>query len=102
MKENFSDDLKYFEKRNKIKINIIADDSLVIPDFIITFENRSKKIIEKIEKIKKLKNLKDLEKENHIYDKDSSPKKIKFKRKKFYKKKYFKKTKLNPSLEKKI
>ncbi len=91
MKENFSDDLKYFEKRNKIKINIIADDSLVIPDFIITFENRSKKIIEKIEKIKKLKNLKDLEKENHIYDKDSSPKKIKFKRKKFYKKNILKK-----------
>ncbi len=107
MKENFIDDLNYFEKRNKIKINITSDDSLVIPDYIITFENRSKKIIEKIESIKKLKNLKDMEKEKKKYDLDSSLKKTKykkniFKRKKFYRKKYYKKTKLNPSLEKKV
>ena len=32
MKENFIDDLKYFENKNKIKIDIIADNSLIIPE----------------------------------------------------------------------
>jgi len=31
MKENFIDDLKYFEEKNLIKIDIIADNSLIIP-----------------------------------------------------------------------
>ena len=97
MKENFIEDLKYFENKNKIKIDIISDNLLVIPEYIINFKNKSKKIIEKIESISKLKNLKDLdvEKNNNI---DSSGikksyKKNGFKKKKFYKKKFFKKTK---------
>ena len=60
MKENFIEDLKYFENKNKIKIDIIADNSLVIPEYIIDFQNKGKKTIEKIEFITKLKNLEDL------------------------------------------
>ena len=37
MKENFIEDLKYFEKKNLIKIDIIADNSLIIPEYIIDF-----------------------------------------------------------------
>ena len=61
MKENFIEDLKYFENKNKIKIDIIADNSLVIPEYVIDFQNKGKKTIEKIEFITKLKNIKDSE-----------------------------------------
>jgi len=107
MKQNFMEDLKYFENRNKIKINIISDDSLIIPDYIVTFENKTKKVIEKIESIKKLKNLKDIELEkkdlnSNLISKKEKFNKNKFKKKKFYKKKYFKKVKSDPLLEKKV
>ena len=93
MKENFIEDLKYFENKNKIKIDIIADNSLVIPEYIIDFQNKSEKIIEKIEFITKLKNLEDLEKEIKNNNSNKLVKKNNFNKKKFYKKKYFKKTK---------
>ena len=98
MKENFIKDLKYFENKNKIKIDIIADNSLVIPEYIIDFQNKGKKTIEKIEFITKLKNLKDSEIEVKNNNSNKLVNKINFKKnnfnkKKFYKKKYFKKTK---------
>jgi len=98
MKENFIEDLKYFENKNKIKIDIIANNSLVIPEYIIDFQNKGKKTIEKIEFITKLKNLEDLEKEIKNNNSNKLANKINFKKnnfnkKKFYKKKYFKKTK---------
>ena len=85
MKENFIEDLKYFEKKNKIKIDIITDNSLIIPEYIINLKNRSKKIIKKIEFFTKLKNLKDLENENKEY------KSKKLRKKKFFTKKFIKK-----------
>ena len=98
MKENFIEDLKYFENKNKIKIDIIADNSLIIPEYIINFQNKGKKTIEKIEFITKLKNLKDSEIEVKNNNSNKLVNKINFKKnnfnkKKFYKKKYFKKTK---------
>ena len=107
MKENFIEDLKYFENKNKIKINIISDDSLVIHEYIINLQNKSKKIIEKIEVITKLKNLEDIKKDindNIVKDTISkkSYKKNGFKKKKFFKKKFFKKSISTPSVEKKV
>ena len=98
MKENFIKDLHYFENKNKIKIDIIADNSLIIPEYIIDFQNKGKKTIEKIEFITKLKNLENLDNEVKNNNSDKFVKKINFKKnnfnkKKFYKKKYFKKTK---------
>ena len=98
MKENFIKDLHYFENKNKIKIDIIADNSLIIPEYIINFQNKGKKTIEKIEFITKLKNLKDSEIEVKNNNSNKLVNKINFKKnnfnkKKFYKKKYFKKTK---------
>jgi ribonuclease E len=99
MKENFIEDLKYFEDKNKITIDIISDNSLPIPDYIIDFQNKTKKTIEKIEEISKLRNLEEKENDNEISDK--LVKKIPYKKKKFYKKKFFKHPKSSPSLEKK-
>ena len=98
MKENFIEDLKYFENKNKIKIDIIAENSLIIPEYIIDFQNKSKKITEKIEFITKLKNLENLESGVKNNNSDKFVKKINikknnFNKKKFYNKKYFKKTK---------
>ena len=107
MKENFIEDLKYFENKNKIKIDIITENSLIIPEYIIDFQNKSKKITEKIEFITKLKNLENLESEVKNNNSDKFVKKINikknnFNKKKFYNKKYFKKTKQALSLEKKV
>ncbi len=90
MKENFIDDLKYFEEKNKIKIDIISDNSLIIPEYIINLQNKTKKTIETIEYVEKLKNLEEQKKESKSIDisKNKKPykKKPHFKKKKFYKK----------------
>jgi len=91
IKENFLEDLKYFEKKNKIKIDIISDNSLVIPEYKIDFKNRSKKTIQKIESLTKLTDIKDSKKENNVYSLDKISKKNKFKKKIFYKKRFHKK-----------
>ena len=87
LKENFIEDLTYFEKKNKIKIDIISDNSLIIPEYIIDIKNKSKKTIELIEHFKKLKNLEEQKVDNVIELKD----KKKFKKKTFRKKKFYKK-----------
>ena len=89
LKENFVDDLTHFEKKNKMKIDIITDSSLVIPEYIIDIKNKSKKTIELIEYFEKLKNLKDQEISNIIDIK----KKKKFIKKPYKKKRFFKKAK---------
>ena len=61
LQDNFIEDLNYFEKKNKMKINIDSDNSLSISEYIINFQNKSKKVIETIEKFENLKNLKSLE-----------------------------------------
>ena len=89
IKENFAEDIKYFEKKNKIKIEITVDNSLMVTDYIIEFQNKSKKIIEKIESLTTLQKIeisKDNIKNIKIINKDN-----KYKKKKFYKKKYYKK-----------
>ena len=89
LKENFIEDLTYFEKKNKMKIDIISDNSLIIPEYIIDIKNKSKKTIELIEHFEKLKNLEEQKVNNVIELKD----KKKFKKKTFRKKKYYKKAK---------
>ena len=89
LKENFVNDLTYFEKKNKMTIDIISDNSLIIPEYIINIQNKSKKTIELIEYYEKLRNLEIQNKEKFTEKKIN--KKV---RKKIYKKKkYYKKTK---------
>ena len=90
LKENFIEDLTYFEKKNKIKIDIISENTLIIPEYIIDLKNKSKKTLELVEHYEKLKNLNQQKKSGNIIEfKD----KKKFKKKAFKKKKFFKKAK---------
>ncbi len=89
IKENFVNDLTYFEKKNKMTIDIISDNSLIIPEYIIDIKNKSKKTIELIEYYEKLKNLEIQNKE----DKLAENKGKKINKKTYKKKRYFKKTK---------
>ena len=89
LKENFVNDLTYFEKKNKMTIDIISDNSLIIPEYIINVQNKSKKTIELVEHYEKLKNLESQNKE----DKISQKKEVKKIKNNYKKKKYYKKTK---------
>ena len=89
MKENFIEDLKYFEDKNKIKIDIIEDNTLIIPEYIIDLQNKTKKTIEIVNHIEKLKNLEEQKKEFKYVE--NLIKKKPFKKKPFFKKKFYKK-----------
>ncbi len=86
LKENFIDDLNFFEKKNKMKIDIISDNNLIIPEYIIDIKNKTKKTIELVEYYEKLKNLDDLIKDKKVID-------IKKRKKTYRKKKFYKKIK---------
>ena len=91
LKENFVNDLTYFEKKGKMTIDIVSDNTLIIPEYKINIKNKSKKTIELLEHFEKLKNLDQQKKEAKVLEfKD----KKKFNKKKIYrKKKFFKKAK---------
>ena len=93
LKENFVNDLTYFEKKNKMKIDIISDPKLIIPEYTINVKNKSKKTIELIEYFEKLKNLELQIKEDKIIEKKDAKKfhKKSFKKKPYFKKKFIKK-----------
>ena len=90
LKENFVNDLTYFEINNKMKIDIIADNTLIIPEYIINVQNKTKKTIELVESFKKLKNLEHQKIDDKITEEKDTKK---FKKKVFRKKKFFKKIK---------
>ena len=90
LKENFVDDLTYFEKKYKMKIDIITDNSLIIPEYIIDLKSKTNKTIETIVYKEELKNLKKQSKENKIIQFNV---KKQFKKKSYKKKKFFKKAK---------
>ena len=61
---------------------------MIIPEYIISFQNKSKKIIDLVEYYEKLKNLEVQNKENKLTEKKEN-KKIKktiYKKKRYYKK----------------
>ena len=90
LKENFIDDLTYFEKKNKMTIDIITDNSLIIPEYKVDFQTKTKKTIEIAEHIEKLKNIDQQKKD--LIDLEMKDNK-KFIKKPFKKKKFFKKSK---------
>ena len=69
-----------------MKIDIISDNNLIIPEYIINIKNKSKKTIELIEYFEKLKNLDDLIKNKKIID-------LKKRKKTYRKRTFYKKTK---------
>ncbi len=85
--EHFKKDVNYFEKKNKVKININPNDKLNLSEFIIEYKSKSKKVIEKVENLELLK--KETNEKNKKKIIKNSQKKIY--KKKIYKKKYIKK-----------
>ena len=69
-----------------MKIDIVSDNSLIIPEYIINIKNNKKKTIELIEHFEKLQKI-----ETTI--KEEKNNQIKMKRKTYKKKKFYKKTK---------
>ena len=71
-----------------MKIDIITDNSLIIPEYIIDIKNKSKKTIELVEYYEKLKNLDIQIKEDKVTEKKGNKK---INKKTHKKKRYFKK-----------
>ena len=89
IENHFKEDVNYFEKKNKIKINFIRNKELNLSEYSIVLRSKSKKIIEKIEK---LENLQKIILDNKKF-KVNTKKNLKnnFKKRKFKKKKFVKK-----------
>ena len=81
--ENFKENVNYFEKKNKVKINISCNDKLNFSEYLIEYKSKSKKVIEKVEN---LENLKKVIIENKNYKTNENSKKKIFRKKKYKKK----------------
>ena len=82
---HFAEDLNYFKKKNKIKINFNIDQNLSLQDYTIEFLLKSGKVIEKIEKLENLQKV--FENKDIKIIKSSKAKAKKYKSKKFKRKK---------------
>ncbi len=85
----FSEDLNYFKKKNKVKINLNVGEKLGLQDYIIEFKSKSNKVLEKIEKIENLQKINGELPEKKLElkkEKKSSYKVRKYKKKKIFKK----------------
>jgi len=80
--EYFKEDVSYFEKKNKVVINLKSNDKLNFSEYIVECKSKSKKILQKIENIENLKKI-----SNQVRDQKIN----KTTRKKIYKKKIYKK-----------
>ena len=85
--DNFQKDLKYLEKKYKLKINLLWDKLLLVPEYEISLENKGKKVLEKIENKIEIKKI-------TIDNKGKTNNVVKFVKKNFKKRKYFKKRKV--------
>ncbi len=89
IEEYFSENLDYFKKKNKVKINLHGDQNLSFQEYILEFNSKSGKVLEKIEKNESLQNI--ITEKKDKKNKDIKEKKVTFKRKKFKKKPNYKK-----------
>ena len=87
IEDNFKENIKFFQKKNKLDIKINENKNFNITDYSIEFQSKSKKVIEILKDISEVKPISTKIKNNQLDIK----KKSKFKRKKYYKKKFFKK-----------
>ncbi len=54
IEENLAKEIDYFKKKNKVEFNLIADKSLIVPEYKIDLQNKNKKSIKKVENIQRL------------------------------------------------
>ena len=88
IENQFKEDLNYFKKKNKIKINFEIDQNLSLQEYTIEFKSKTGKVIERVEKYESLQ--KHVDEKIEKISKPTKNKKTNFKRKKI-KKKFFKK-----------
>ena len=58
IEKNFLEELKYFQKKYSLKIELASDSNLLIPEYKIELLNKSKKVLNVIENIKKILEIK--------------------------------------------
>ena len=89
--DSYIDNINFFERKNKLKINIENDDNMQASDYTIKFETKNKKIIEKIENVyeakKNMNNISNLDNKFKRKQKNLKFKKKNYNKRKFYKKK---------------
>ena len=54
IEKNLLEELKYFQKKYKFKVEVISDEKLMIPEYKIELSNKSKKTIKVIENVNKI------------------------------------------------
>ena len=81
--ENFKENVNYFEKKNKVKININSNDKLNFSEYLIEYKSKSKKVIEKVESLENFKKV--IIEDKNLKTNKKSQKKI-FRKKKYKKK----------------
>ena len=87
---NFSEKIKHFEKKSKLKIELVTEQSMSLSDYKLEFLSATKKVIEIIENISVLKK-ENLDKKN-ILKKNKKIQIKSYKKKKNFKKNFKKKT----------
>ena len=83
----FKENINYFEKKNKIKINLNISTELNLSEYIINIKSKTKKVLEKLEKSENLLNIKVKNKEKKVIKQKTQKKK--FKKRKFKKRKFY-------------
>ena len=96
IEDQFKEDLNYFKKKNKIKINFEIDQNLSLQEYTIEFKSKTGKVIEKVEKFEILQ--KHVEEKIEKISKSIKSKKSNFKRKKIKKNFLKKKNQISPFL----
>ena len=89
--DHYQEVVKYFEKKNKAKIQLNTNNDLNLEDYIIEFKSKTKKMLHKIDKVEKLEAIK-IEDNKETVSIKTKDRKV-FKKRKFRKKFYKKKTK---------
>jgi len=89
IEKHFIEDLKYFEKKNKIKININTVNELNVSEYSIELKSKSEKVLDKIEKIETFQKI--IIEKNETKSNENKTFKKDFKKRKFKKRKFFKK-----------
>ena len=89
IEKHFIEDLKYFEKKNKIKININTANELNVSEYSIELKSKSEKVLDKNEKIESFQKI--IIEKNETKSNENKPFKKDFKKRKFKKRKFFKK-----------
>ena len=74
IEKNLLEELKYFQKKYLFKVEILSDEKLIIPEYKIELQNKTKKVLSTIENINRIVEIKNFKKEkNKEKNKEKKP-----------------------------